>query len=179
MEGTKPMTTPMSATTPLLHSSDTPPPSPTEYRALVAYKTRCCLQHKQAIAKSMHTPIFDHWSALKWLLRYLTGTSDKGVHISTKSPHTFHAYADQPPVIYCDNLGVTHLSSNLVFHSQINHITLAYHFVREQVQNGIILSVVNPINVSTMCLMSPPMTSSHTSLLSLCFDLDLICSFPS
>jgi len=40
------------------------------------------------------------------------------------------------PVIYCDNLGVIHLSSNPVFHSRMKHIALAYHFVRENVQNG-------------------------------------------
>ena len=40
----------------------------------------------------------------------------------------------RPPVIYCDNLGATSLSANLVFHSRMKYITLAYHFVREQVQ---------------------------------------------
>jgi len=40
------------------------------------------------------------------------------------------------PVIYCDNLGATHLSANPVFHSRMKHIALAYHFVRENVQNG-------------------------------------------
>ncbi|CAJ2679303.1 unnamed protein product [Trifolium pratense] len=40
------------------------------------------------------------------------------------------------PVIYCDNLGATHLSANPVFHSKMKHIALAYHFVRENVQRG-------------------------------------------
>ena len=40
------------------------------------------------------------------------------------------------PIIYCDNLGATHLSANPVFHSQLKHIALAYHFVRENVQHG-------------------------------------------
>ncbi|WVY99792.1 hypothetical protein V8G54_025862 [Vigna mungo] len=40
------------------------------------------------------------------------------------------------PVIYCDNLGATTLSVNPVFHSRMKHIALAYHFVRENVQNG-------------------------------------------
>ena len=40
------------------------------------------------------------------------------------------------PVIYCDNLGATHLSANHVFHSRMKHIALAYHSVRENVQNG-------------------------------------------
>lgn len=40
------------------------------------------------------------------------------------------------PVIYCDNLSATHLSANPVFHSKIKHLALAFHFIREQVQNG-------------------------------------------
>lgn len=40
------------------------------------------------------------------------------------------------PVIYCDNLGATHLSANPVFHSRMKHLALAYHFIREQVQHG-------------------------------------------
>jgi hypothetical protein len=40
------------------------------------------------------------------------------------------------PIIYCDNLGATHLSANPVFHSRMKHIALAYHFVRENVQHG-------------------------------------------
>jgi len=40
------------------------------------------------------------------------------------------------PVIFCDNLGATHLSANPVFHSRMKRIALAYHFVRENVQNG-------------------------------------------
>jgi len=40
------------------------------------------------------------------------------------------------PVIYCDNLGCTHLSVNPVFHSRMKHIALVYHFIRENVQNG-------------------------------------------
>ena len=40
------------------------------------------------------------------------------------------------PVVYCDNLGVTHLNVNFVFHSRMKHIALAYHFVRENVPNG-------------------------------------------
>ena len=43
---------------------------------------------------------------------------------------------EKTPVVYCDNLGATSLSSNHVFHSRMKHIALAYHFVREQVQNG-------------------------------------------
>ena len=44
----------------------------------------------------------------------------------------------QQPVIYCDNVGATNLCSNLVFHSRMKHVALDYHFIREQVQNGLL-----------------------------------------
>lgn len=40
------------------------------------------------------------------------------------------------PVIYCDNVGATHLCSNPVFHSRMKHIAIDYHFIRDQVQSG-------------------------------------------
>nr|CAN69370.1 hypothetical protein VITISV_010057 [Vitis vinifera] len=44
----------------------------------------------------------------------------------------------QQPVIYCDNVGATHLCSNSVFHSRMKHVALDYHFIQEQVQNGLL-----------------------------------------
>ncbi|KAG8489320.1 hypothetical protein CXB51_017422 [Gossypium anomalum] len=42
----------------------------------------------------------------------------------------------QQPVIYCENVGATHLCANLVFHSRMKHVALDYHFINEQVQSG-------------------------------------------
>lgn len=44
----------------------------------------------------------------------------------------------QCPTIYCDNLGATYLSANPVFHSRMKHIAIDFHFVRGQVQNGLL-----------------------------------------
>lgn len=38
------------------------------------------------------------------------------------------------PVIYCDNIGATHLSANPIFHFRMKHIALDYHFIRDNVQ---------------------------------------------
>ncbi|CAL8999726.1 unnamed protein product [Prunus brigantina] len=42
------------------------------------------------------------------------------------------------PVIYCDNVGATQLCSNPVFHSRMKHVAVDFHFIRNQVQNGVL-----------------------------------------
>ncbi|CAL9215496.1 unnamed protein product, partial [Arabidopsis halleri] len=42
------------------------------------------------------------------------------------------------PVIYCDNIGATYRCANPVFHSRMKHIALDYHFVRNQIQSGML-----------------------------------------
>lgn len=45
-------------------------------------------------------------------------------------------YVSQISMIYCNNVRVTHLCSNLVFHSRMKHVALDYRFIHEQVQSN-------------------------------------------
>lgn len=47
-----------------------------------------------------------------------------------------HIPLSKPPLLLCDNVGATYLCSNPVLHSKMKHISLDYHFVREQVRDG-------------------------------------------
>ncbi|PNX98781.1 hypothetical protein L195_g022038 [Trifolium pratense] len=47
-----------------------------------------------------------------------------------------HMCVNQPPKLLCDNVGATYLCSNPVYHSKMKHISMDYHFVREQVRDG-------------------------------------------
>ena len=40
-----------------------------------------------------------------------------------------------PPMLWCDNVSALALASNPVFHAQIKHIEVDYHYIREKVMS--------------------------------------------
>ncbi|KAH0710929.1 hypothetical protein KY284_012356 [Solanum tuberosum] len=47
--------------------------------------------------------------------------------------HELHVSIWKTPIIYCDNVGVTYLSHNPVFHTRMKHVAVDFAYVRDQV----------------------------------------------
>ena len=45
----------------------------------------------------------------------------------------------KPPVLLCDNQSALNMCANPVFHNRSKHIEINYHFVREKVEQGLLI----------------------------------------
>ena len=213
MSNAKSISTPMCPHTTLSLSSGPAMDDPTQYRMAVGSLQYLPLTRPDIsfavnkLSQFMHQPTTEHWTAVKRVLRYLSGTRTHSISFSSKNNPTLHAFTDadwagnrddytstgayivylgshpvawsskkqtgvarssteaeyrsvaataaeicwitslmkelglsisQIPAIYCDNMGATYLAANPVFHSRMKHLALDYHFVRHQVQNGVV-----------------------------------------
>ncbi|GKC81418.1 retrovirus-related pol polyprotein from transposon TNT 1-94, partial [Tanacetum coccineum] len=107
-------------------------------------------------ARYQAKPTEKHLQAVKQIFRYLKGTINMGLWYSKDTGMSLTAYADTDHAgcqdtrrstsgsaqflgdKLCDNKSVIALCCNNVQHSQAKHIDVRYHFIKEQVENGIV-----------------------------------------
>ncbi|GJU09801.1 retrovirus-related pol polyprotein from transposon TNT 1-94 [Tanacetum coccineum] len=91
-------------------------------------------------------PTEKHLHAVKRIFRYLRRTPNMGLWYSKDTIIALTAYADADYTmdmnnkipLYCDNKSAITLCCNNVQHSRSKHIDVHYHFIKEQVENGVV-----------------------------------------
>ncbi|GKB04601.1 retrovirus-related pol polyprotein from transposon TNT 1-94 [Tanacetum coccineum] len=113
-------------------------------------------------ARYQAKPTEKHLYAVKRILRYLKGTINMGLWYSKGSYIALTAFEDADHAgccaqilwmrsqltdyglgfnkipLYCDNKSVIALCCNNVQHSRSKHIDIRHHFIKEQVENGVV-----------------------------------------
>ena len=100
MMNAKPSSTPMCPNTTLTLLSGAPLTDPTEYRMAIGSLQYLSLTRPDVsfavnkLSQFMHRPTTEHWTAIKRVLRYLSGTMSHGVFFPTKTSTALHAFTD-------------------------------------------------------------------------------------
>jgi hypothetical protein len=71
---------------------------------------------------------------------------------------------DDKPRLWCDVLGATYLLTNPIFHGQVKHVEIDYHFVREGCQQTIGDSKDQVADGFTKALSTQPMENFQNNL---------------
>lgn len=66
----------------------------------------------------------------------------------------------KPPQLFCDNLSALYMSVNSVFHSRTKHIEMNYHFVREKVVVGSVITRYIPSPLQVADILTKPLSKT-------------------
>ncbi|XP_019054091.1 PREDICTED: uncharacterized protein LOC109114989 [Nelumbo nucifera] len=101
MTEAKPLTSPMAITTNLSKFSGDPLPNPSEYRSIIGTLQYVTITRPDIsfsvnkVCQFLHSPTIEHWTVVKWILRYLKHSVNHGLHFhSTPAPLTLQAFSD-------------------------------------------------------------------------------------
>lgn len=67
---------------------------------------------------------------------------------------------DSPIVLWCDNQSAIHISLNLIEHQRMNHIELHMHFIRQLIQDGVLILEYIPTSEQVTDIFMKPFASS-------------------
>eukprot|EP00253_Pinus_taeda_P034959 PITA_34959 len=124
--------------------------------------TRPDIAHAVGVVSGyMNNPGKEHWMAVKWILRYLKGTTISWVSkiqsvVALSTIETEYVAATEASkemiwlqrfmgelgkehdkgTLYSDSQSAIHLAKNSAFHSRTKHIQLKYHFIRSVLEDG-------------------------------------------
>ncbi|KAL3500141.1 hypothetical protein ACH5RR_039234 [Cinchona calisaya] len=139
MQECKGVLTPISSTQSLQTNNGSPPHDTIEYRKYLKHTTHFDLRMTGSNGHSLYK-----YSDADWMGGVNERTCTTGyilylglnpISWSPRNSARLPVLQLNPPTIYCDNIGVTYLSQNLVFHSRMKHIVVDFRCVRRQVQD--------------------------------------------
>ncbi|GKE01476.1 retrovirus-related pol polyprotein from transposon TNT 1-94, partial [Tanacetum coccineum] len=89
-------------------------------------------------ARYQAKPTEKHLQAVKRIFRYLNGTMICHSQLMQRPIMRDYGFQFNKVPLYCDNKSAIALCCNNVQHSRAKHIDVRYHFIKEQVDNGIV-----------------------------------------